>query len=393
MRSASALALLCWLAVRPAYARDFANFYNQSLQETDPRKQADLLDKAVNSWTDEDGPGRLTLAFLALADAQDKLGDRAKELEDLGLALKSSPKSADALEALGVFLYQEGDIQGAYLNLDRAIHINAAQRGAYLYRGLCHARHRDFQLAIADLNTAISLPPQQASYLNSRGYVYHLMHQPEKAFADYEKAYELNPRFVTAGDNAAGTRRKIQKWKDELYELGLQIKNQPKDASLRLKRAENRLELADHDGARADIKDALALDPKQPQAYDARGRLLELEDRSDEAFADYNRAIALGKNSAPAYCHRAGIEARARRYADAASDYEKALSLDPQSAEALHGRGLLLLETGKLNQAWSDLRKAALILPLDAEIAESNDMLSKRIKREPLDSAPPAGKP
>lgn len=393
MRFSPTLIGLCCLASAPASARDFANYYNQSLQTTDLHKQADLLDKAVQSWTDEDGPDRLTLAFLALSETQEKLGERAKAFEDLGLALKASPKSADALEAMGVFLYQEGNITDAYLNLDRAIHVNPAQRGAYLYRGLCHARHRDFQLAIADLDKAISLPPQEASYLNSRGYVYHLMHQPDKALADYQKAVQLNSAFITAADNAARTRQKLQTWKDELFELDNQVKKQPREASLRLKRAELHIELGDHAAALADLKDAFALDPQEPATYDLRGRILELEDRADDAYADYNRAIAIGKSNAAAYCHRAGIEARSRRYADAAGDYEKSMSLNPQFAEALHGRGLLSLETGKLQAAWTDLRKAALIMPLDAEIIESNDMLSKRLKREPLDSASQAGKP
>jgi len=81
--------------------------------------------------------------------------------------------------------------------------------------------------------------------------------------------------------------------------------------------------------ARNNIDKALALDPRQPEAYVARGMLYADEYRYDEALASLEQAIAINPSLAEAWTWRGRLLYRFGRIKEAKRSLLKALELDP----------------------------------------------------------------
>ncbi len=71
----------------------------------------------------------------------------------------------------------------------------------YFGRGNAHFIEGDYDKAFADYNKAIELNPKYAAAYNNRGLTYHKKAEYDKAFADFNIAIELNPKYVDAFNN------------------------------------------------------------------------------------------------------------------------------------------------------------------------------------------------
>jgi len=78
-----------------------------------------------------------------------------------------------------------------------------AQTGAefYLKRGEDFSGVRQFDRAIAEYTTAITLKPEYAEAYNDRGFAHYLKGDAEAAIADYTRAIELRPDYPKAYNN------------------------------------------------------------------------------------------------------------------------------------------------------------------------------------------------
>lgn len=150
--------------------------------------------------------------------------------------------------------------------------------------------------------------------------------------------------------------------------------------------------------AEADMKEAVRLDPGDPdsqagyaQALNGQGRFseavarfgvaLKLAPDNDRylsgrcwargaegkdfpaALADCSRAIRLNPRNAVAYDSRGFIHLRLARPAQAIKDFSTSLKLQPGRATALFGRGLAELHSGQTAAASTDIRQARRIDP------------------------------
>ena len=71
---------------------------------------------------------------------------------------------------------------------------------AYAARGSVLVRRKEYDLAIADLDTAIRLKPDFAGAYYTRGRAHQLLKQTAQARADYRQALVLDPEFTSARD-------------------------------------------------------------------------------------------------------------------------------------------------------------------------------------------------
>jgi tetratricopeptide (TPR) repeat protein len=82
-----------------------------------------------------------------------------------------------------------------------------------------------------------------------------------------------------------------------------------------------------------DFGHAIALDPKNSNAYRGRGVLYIKKSEFDRALSDLDRAISLNSNDAHAHYYRGclfGIRGETTR---AIADFDKAIKLDPHNAD------------------------------------------------------------
>jgi predicted aspartyl protease/tetratricopeptide (TPR) repeat protein len=247
----------------------------------------------------------------------------------------------------------------------------AATRTAsdYALSGQAHLSRGEANAAVADLDQAIHMAPDQASYYVARAGAHEANKQHDAALADLDKSLSLDPRNVDA----------------------------------LLMRAELRIKAKDRAGAVSDVTAAGTLAPAgSARARSVAGLYIELDQPAaalplldewirlhgddamlgtvlnercwaralsnkmlDDALKDCRKAIRRdGAN--PAYLDSLGlIELRLGHYPESIKAYEQAVAQRPQSAWSRYGLGLARIRGGQPDAGHADLAAAR---ALDSQI-------------------------
>ena len=193
----------------------------------------------------------------------------------------------------GVAADNAGDHDKALANLNEAIRLNPNNAIAFYDRGLTYSNKRDFDRAIADYDEAIRLNPTYVAAFNNRGLSYNYKGQYDRAIADYNEAIRLNPMYHIAINNR-----------------GLAYNNK-----------------GDLDRAMADYNEAIRLNPTYHIAFNNRGYVYMRKGDYNRAMADYNESLRLNPKYALALCNRGMLK---RKINDSSGnvDVEEAKKLD-----------------------------------------------------------------
>jgi tetratricopeptide (TPR) repeat protein/predicted aspartyl protease len=246
---------------------------------------------------------------------------------------------------------------------------------AYSRRGTAFAARRDFQHAIADLDRACELAPDEPNYFYERGIARRDSGQPIQALADFDQAIKIKIDHVPALAARA------------------ELRLQNGDAVA----AVEDLEAADHAAAKeADVRFRLGLDYQHanlmPQSVaqldmwiaahgdDARlGRALGnrcwakalLGQDLKSALKDCDSALGrIGKKNAGSgaiLLSRGVVRLRLGDYGKSIADFDAALALGPESAWSLYGRGIAKVRRNQAAQGQADMGAAAAIWPSIAD--------------------------
>ncbi len=121
------------------------------------------------------------------------------------------------------------------------------------------------------------------------------------------------------------------------------------------------------DGAIAEYRKAIALDPTFARAHSNLGDALHDQGKLDEAVACFRKAIELDANYAPAHVNLGNALREQGKLDEAIAECRKAIALDPKLAPAHYNLGLALQNKEKLDEAAAAYRKAIALKPDDAE--------------------------
>src|SRR5262245_18628107 len=135
-------------------------------------------------------------------DAGMRAHDQGKWEEALRLYTKAitsgelgGAKHADALRnRASLWSEYKKDFDRAIADLDEAIRLNPQDAVALAHRGSCWRNKKDFERAIADYSAAIRMNPQDTFPLNRRGLTYLLLGNYRAAIADYDRAIAIWPK-------------------------------------------------------------------------------------------------------------------------------------------------------------------------------------------------------
>ena len=171
------------------------------------------------------------LIYLDRAQHRPK-SDKAGRQADVAAALKLEPTLPGALEMKANFQVEDGDYKGAVETYTSALAKTPDNPALITARGIAYARAgetaramTDFAAArakatspqalnnlcwskatagvaldsaLADCNAAVDGAPAEASYLDSRGFVFLRLGRTDKAIADYDRALAKNPRLPSS---------------------------------------------------------------------------------------------------------------------------------------------------------------------------------------------------
>lgn len=110
---------------------------------------------------------------------------------------------------------------------NRAIEQNPGYVEAYLRRGNCYGKLKEFSKAIDDFNKVIELNPRHAMAYNNRGAIYSNLGEDSRAMDDYNKTIKLNPRHKLAYYNRGNVYRILKEYSKAMDDYNKAIELYP----------------------------------------------------------------------------------------------------------------------------------------------------------------------
>jgi tetratricopeptide (TPR) repeat protein len=133
----------------------------------------------------------LKLERYAEAQADASRIERLMQLEALNEAVFRNRRSPRAYLDRGDFLVEEGQIDNAIANFDRALELDPKQWRGLVGRARVWVRRGEFQKAIDDSTAALAIDPHEEAYA-VRGDAYRKLGQYAKAVADYDASQRID---------------------------------------------------------------------------------------------------------------------------------------------------------------------------------------------------------
>ncbi len=235
----------------------------------------------------------------------------------------------------------------------------------YLNRGNAYVNLKQYDLAIKDLNTALSIDPTLEEVYNDRGMIYHLLGQNTMAWQDINTALKLNPRFSSAYNSRGGLYKFQGRYDAALADYDQAVVLDPYFADAYNNRGVIYMIKGLDGPALADFNAALHWMPDFPDAYANRGLMFRLRKQYALALNDYQKALAI-RPSENVYVNLGSIYNALGRYDAAVAYCSQALVLDPHSVEAYQERAMAYVGLSQHDLALSDLTQVIRLKPDDA---------------------------
>jgi tetratricopeptide (TPR) repeat protein len=280
-------------------------------------------------------------------------------------AIQSSDHLRQARAAL-----KQGDENEALAQLAEAVRLNPAATDAHRERAGLHARHRRWDVVVADCTAALRFAPDDADlhvrraealvYLGGRR---DSVEDFEQAAADATAALRADPSLASAYRFRALGHSGLFDDDQALADAREAVRLAPDDAETLLARGQVRAARGEDAEAVKDFNEALRLDPGHARAHARRGlSRLEVGDRAG-ALADCTRAVELAPQDATGYAARARVHIDARRFAEALADLDRARELEPSDVITLCVRGMCHLARHASHKALADTDAALAVNP------------------------------
>ena len=184
----------------------------------------------------------------------------------------------------------------------------------------------------------------------------------DEAIAAYNRAVELDPRYIPAYDSRGKTRYRQRNYQGAILDHTLAIQLGPKAISLAY-RSRAYAAAKEFDKALVDADEAIRLDQACAEAHSSRGVVLLVLKRTAEALTEHNEAIRLAPNYAAAYNSRGNAYESQQESSKAIADYDQAIRLAPKYAIAYNNRGNAYRNLRDYTRAMADYDQAIRIDP------------------------------
>ena len=185
----------------------------------------------------------------------------------------------------------------------------------YLIKGSGLIARKDYEAAEFYLTKAVERYPDSVLCYYHRGGARYFQQKLEFAMDDFNKTLEMDP------DNY-----EVEDFDKALSDYETYLKIEPKEKTIRLKRAEIKTELGEYKEAESELKSLLKEYPKYPMLYNSLGTLYMQQNKLELAFQSFSTMIQLSPNNPLGYMNRASVNFLQGRTGEACTDWKKAES-------------------------------------------------------------------
>ena len=188
----------------------------------------------------------------------------------------------------------KADTVAALENLNRGIALSKNNATAYVMRAEIAARsNRDFESAVADMDSAILLEPRYSGYFINRAFMKYNLDDYFGAMADYDYAIGLDPSSQEAHFNRGLLRAEVGDNNKAISDFTFVLKSNPSNFMALYNRALLHLRTRQYREAVADFTAILKKYPNFEAGYMARGEAKRRMGDNKGGDADYERAMAI----------------------------------------------------------------------------------------------------
>lgn len=286
---------------------------------------ADALQKAVALHPD-DPRDRQVLASIQLMDHKPK-----DALDTLQTLLEAKATDSTTLQLASRAYEGTGDTPQAVSTLRQALLLDPQNVSLYLDFGTICFSHESFQVGIDVISEGLLQQPKSDDLYVARGVLYVQLAQYDKAEADFEKAYELNPHqsLSTAAQGLAAVQ--ANDLDHALVSIQEKLRRKPDDPLLLY--------------LQADVLSQKGVEPGTPD--------FQLAMRSAQ------KSVALQPTLASSHAVLAKLYMQAEQYQAAIEQCRKALSIDPKDQTAVYRLIQALRKTGQQKEIPDLLKRLA----------------------------------
>jgi len=207
-------------------------------------------------------------------------------------------------------------------------------------------------------NDVIGQYPDIPFVYNNRGNAFIAEGEYERAFADFNKAIELDPGYFMAYYNRGNFCLGEKKYEQALAEYSKVIELNPKYIEAYINRGSVLKNINRFEEAINDYNKAIDLNPKYYKTYYNRANAFKSRNQYDRALDDYNKAIELNPNYIEAYINLGNLLLAEKEYDKAINNYSKAIEIKPDFADAYYNRGVAEYYLGNKDNACLDIKQA-----------------------------------
>jgi tetratricopeptide (TPR) repeat protein len=256
----------------------------------------------------------------------------------------------------GAYYFMQGDLDRAVQILTREIARKPQQANPYIFRSACYVHMLQKEQAMADLQRARELAPDNEMCLLLRGDLYFVDRDYDSALEWYEKACQLHPTSALPHYGRAIVRKVKKEFQAAREDFDKGISLRSGFPICYVERSMVYFRLGNLDAAHKDQESALLLSEKEALTR------AEFAHQAYEGYLDwaedyYGRVLRKQPRSWYAFQGRGDACRANRAYEQAIADYTKAIEINPREPLLYLARGRAYLSNGDTECARADFHQ------------------------------------
>lgn len=281
-------------------------------------------------------------------------------------SLNTFSQSAKKFYKTGEEFFKAGNYQDAISQFTSAVSLNPEYRDAYFMRGCSYEMTKEFAKAVEDFNRALIFEPKNEEFCFHIGKSYYELKRYTEALNMLNRSISLNRKYLPAYQEKILVLIALDRSYDALKtsDSALSIDGNAYNYYLQGFVTEK---LNSTQKAEWAYTKAIKEDKKYIDAYIALANLQVAMNKTDEAMAHCNEALKLDPNSRQALLARSKVYLKKLDYRNGIDDISRAIVLNPNDESMFFVRGTYYQQFSQHQNAINDFNKVLSINPKNAE--------------------------
>jgi tetratricopeptide (TPR) repeat protein len=346
-------------------------------------------------------------AFNDMGYSYSKLGDYENSISSYNMALSIKPDHTLSKNNKKIAQFNKahtlsdaGDQQGSLPYYLAAINTDPNYVEAYNDLAIAYLKLENYDLAIANLDMALTVKPDYELARNNKADVYCKQGtkkinsgDTQGAISSYLEAISTSPNYIESYNGIAIAYLKQEDYNMAIIQLDKALAISPYSEMTKenralayLKRGTKKAKTGDNQGAVSDFMESIVSNPYSEEVYIKTATAYTKLNNQKQSQLYNEKALKIKdeivkRNEAKEYYSEGTKKYAAQNYKEAIIDYTKAISIYPDYFEAYNDRGSAYNLIRKSNKAIADFKKALHINP-NYSIAQKNKELVEQYKKE-----------